>query len=395
MSVLLGKSVFPPARQHPRTPELVKICEEYFFKRWPFESEAARQHFIQSDLVGFTAKCQSKVIFLGYSDLTHAYEGIPDTDHWERLVLAGKVFTWAFLLDDMMDVEVLYNTSMKDLLKIVYGTKKPNPNHHWEVIGHEIWRDIERSCTALEFDQITRAFKEWYNSQGLPRPENFDDWLTFRFYNSSSNWTWSIARYAMDCHITDEELAHPVVREAEDSGGVTAILVNDIVSVTKDKMHNCEKQNGVIMIQKCGRVSTEEEAFAGISDIVVRRSRQMMEAVDQALADPMMSSEIKRWMTGLLYVVTGNSWWSQLFPRCSASPRMTINIEGEGDKVLEPIHRIQTVQPESSNDLTDRLRGGLPQFEAFCTDEVTSLYMFTTSDGHGQLGKITMRDSQG
>ncbi|KAF9029495.1 isoprenoid synthase domain-containing protein [Rhodocollybia butyracea] len=242
---------------------------------------------------------------------------VPDTDHWEKLVLTAKVVGWAFLVDDMMEVEaiiqVLYNNKMKDLLKIVYGNKKPDPNLHWEVISDELWRDIQRSCTAVEFNQITGAFREWYNSQArYAQPENFDEWLIFRLHNSAANWTWAMVRYAMECRMTDEELAHPVVREAEDSGAVVAFLVNDIVSMVKDKRRNCEKQNGVSMIQQYGLVSTEEEALAEVSNIVARSSRQMMESVKQTLADPMLSSEVKRGMTALLYAVSGNSWWSQL-----------------------------------------------------------------------------------
>ncbi|KAF9062380.1 isoprenoid synthase domain-containing protein [Rhodocollybia butyracea] len=332
MSIFLGKSIFPPARQHSRRSGILKDSEDYFLKCWPFKTEAARQHFSRSILADFTAKT------------------IPDTEHWERLVLTGRATTWAFLIDDMIEVDVLYK-SMPNLLQVISGNKKPDSNLYWEVITDDIWRSIQQSCTALEFDQITRALKEWYISHGRPLPENFDGWLIHKVHNSAANWTWSLTRYAMECRLTDEELAYPVVREAEDNASVICFLVNDIVSLAKDKTANFEEENGVSMIQKYGLVSTEEEAMAEISNIIVRSSRKLMESTKQALADPTLSSEVKRWMTALPYAVSGNSWWSQIsgrynFPGIPAL-RMTINIEGEGEKVVYPVRILGTLQPQS------------------------------------------------
>ncbi|KAF9056743.1 hypothetical protein BDP27DRAFT_1373265 [Rhodocollybia butyracea] len=183
MSIFLGKSIFPPARQHRRSSELLKDSEDYFLKCWPFKTKAARQHFSCSVLVDFAAKT------------------IPDTEHWEKLVFAGRATTWAFLMDDMIEVDVLYE-NMSGLLQVIYGNKvdllqhsqKPDPNLYWEVVSDDIWRGIQRGCTAVEFDQMTCTLKEWYITAYGP-----------------------LCVYAMECRVTDEELTHPTVREAEDS----------------------------------------------------------------------------------------------------------------------------------------------------------------------------------
>ncbi|KAF9060440.1 isoprenoid synthase domain-containing protein [Rhodocollybia butyracea] len=320
MSIFLGKSVFPPARQHPRRSELLKDSEEYFLKRWPFETEAARQHFCRSILADYVAKT------------------VPDTEHWEKLVFAARAVTWAFLLDDMVEVKATFK-SMPDLLQVIYGNKKPNPDLYWEVVTDDIWRGIQRGCTAVEFDQMTCTVKEWYISHGQPIPDSFDGWLIHRHHDCGANWVWAFSRYAMECRVTDEDLTHPAVRKAEDSAAVTCFLVNDIVSFPKDKMDNREELNGVSMIRKYGLASTEEQALDKISDIIVQRTRQFTESINQALADPTLSSDMKQWMMALPYAVSGNSWWGQLTARYNfpglPAPRMTINMEGQGD-IIEP-----------------------------------------------------------
>ncbi|KAF9067879.1 isoprenoid synthase domain-containing protein [Rhodocollybia butyracea] len=342
MSIFLGKCVFPPAKEHPRTSELLKVDEDYFLGCWPFKSDASRQHFSRSILADFTAKT------------------IPDTEHWEKLVLACRVTTSSFLIDDLLDTDLLYDSKKKfdiipSLLQVIYGTKKPDPNLYWEVISDDIWRGIQRGCTDTEFDQMTRTAKEWYMTHGRPLPESFDGWLVRRRHNSGANWTYSITRYAMECRITDEELTHPIVREAEDSAAVIFALVNDIVSLPKEKMANCEELNAVTMVRKYGLVSTEEDALAEVSNIVVQSSRKLMESTKRGLADPTLSSEVKRWMVALPYVASGNAWWSQLSSRYNfpglPAPRMTINIEGKGD----------IIEPSPSADMEfDKLVDGVP-----------------------------------
>lgn len=70
-------------------------------------------------------------------------------------------------------------------------------------------------------------------------------------------------------------------------------------------MANCEQFNAVSMIQKYGLVSTEEEAMAEVSNLVARSSTRLMESTKRALADPTLSSGVKRWMTALPYVASG------------------------------------------------------------------------------------------
>ncbi|KAF9065397.1 isoprenoid synthase domain-containing protein [Rhodocollybia butyracea] len=349
MSILLGKSVFPPARQHPRTLELRKHNEEYFLGCWPLtdKSDAARQDFSRSmsTLADFTAKA------------------IPDTEHWEKLVLASRVITLGFLIDDMLDEDPLYDSNTKfkiisGLLEVINGNKKPDLNLYWEVTSNNIWRGIQQSCTATEFSQMTRTVEACFlASHDVPLPESFEKWLVHRCHNSGADWIWSVTRYAMECPVTDEELTHPIVREVEDSAAVAASLVNDIVSLSKEKLANCGELNAISIIRNYGLASTEEEALSEASNIVAQSSRQLTELTKRGLADPMLSSEMKRWISAILYVVSGNAWWSQLTLRYNLpglpAPRMTINIEGEGDTIIEPPWQLAGLEFNKSNDGTN------------------------------------------
>ncbi|KAF9059236.1 hypothetical protein BDP27DRAFT_1371699 [Rhodocollybia butyracea] len=96
---------------------------------------------------------------------------------------------------------------------------------------------------------------------------------------------------------TDEELAHPGVK----------ILQRISSPSPKDKMANYEGQNGVSMIRKYGLVSTEEEALAEVSNIILWSSKQFKEITERALSDPMLSSEIKRWIAALPSTVSRNA----------------------------------------------------------------------------------------
>lgn len=57
-TIFSGKSVFPPAREHPQKTELVKIDEEYFLERWSFKDNAQREHYLRSALADFICKSQ-------------------------------------------------------------------------------------------------------------------------------------------------------------------------------------------------------------------------------------------------------------------------------------------------------------------------------------------------
>lgn len=48
---------FPLARTHPRTNDLVRANDTFFLERWPFHSDAHREHFTKSDMGTFVAKC--------------------------------------------------------------------------------------------------------------------------------------------------------------------------------------------------------------------------------------------------------------------------------------------------------------------------------------------------
>lgn len=51
-------SVFPPARLHPRSTELVKLSNDYFLGLWTFKTPPHREHFLRSDLATFGTKCK-------------------------------------------------------------------------------------------------------------------------------------------------------------------------------------------------------------------------------------------------------------------------------------------------------------------------------------------------
>ncbi|KAF9056742.1 hypothetical protein BDP27DRAFT_1373264 [Rhodocollybia butyracea] len=166
------------------------------------------------------------------------------------------------------------------------------------------------------------------------------------------------------------------LRDGPHSQVAICFLVNgrtpkDIVSLPKDKMGNREGLNGISMIRKYGLASTEEEALAKVSEIIVQNTRQLKKSIKQALADPALSSDMKGWMIALPYVVSRNASWGQLvrlqmainlpsnlslksgrynFPGLPA-PRMSINIEGQGD-IIEPI--------QFSNLEFDKLVDGVP-----------------------------------
>lgn len=55
-TILLGKSVFPSARQHPRAAELVKIDEEYFLERWAYQDSPQREQYFRAALTDFACK---------------------------------------------------------------------------------------------------------------------------------------------------------------------------------------------------------------------------------------------------------------------------------------------------------------------------------------------------
>lgn len=138
-------------------------------------------------------------------------------------------------------------------------------------------------------------------------------------------------RYTLDINLTDEQVNHPLMREAEGvvSGqyNITFLsisshtnahsidhvgLTNDFFSYVKEKLTNSDDTN-IIRILQDHEGLTYEQAKIVIEKKIRQKEQDFIPAGMAVLNDPELGSdpEVRRWIANLPYCMGGNNAWSQ------------------------------------------------------------------------------------
>lgn len=138
-------------------------------------------------------------------------------------------------------------------------------------------------------------------------------------------------RYTLDINLTDEQVNHPLMREAEGivSGkslppiSIDAVVIkyhlsdhvgltNDFFSYLKEKMTNSDDTNIIRILMDHEHLSYEE-AKTVIEKKIRQKEQDFIGAGMAVLNDPELGKdpEIYRWIANLQYCMGGNLAWSQ------------------------------------------------------------------------------------
>ncbi|KAE9386861.1 terpenoid synthase [Gymnopus androsaceus JB14] len=286
---------FPPARNHPRWKELYVLHDEFLMKEWPFTSEKERQKVPRCKLAGFSTWCA------------------PGAD-FDRMIWGARLAGIFFLADDYID-------SGKELDRIP-GFKKAaeapglenllHPEDRAEIAHHIVFAAIKKDLSPYTFRQFIKLTWEWWDSNVHESFQNLDQYLAVRRVNIAIYMSNAWFRYTLGINLSDEEVFHPLMREAEGIVSDHVGLVNDYFSYLKEKLSNSDDTNII-------RILMDHEAcdYISAAKIVVNKIRQkerdFIAAGLAVINDPVLgkNSEVHRWVANMPYVMGGNNAWSQ------------------------------------------------------------------------------------
>lgn len=136
-------------------------------------------------------------------------------------------------------------------------------------------------------------------------------------------------RYTLDVNLTDEQVNHPLIREAEGivSGTRSAMkpdafvlsstldhggLVNDYFSYLKEKMTNSDDTNIIRILMDHEHISYEEAKLV-IEKKIKQKEDDYITVGKEILNHPELGKdpEVYRWIASLPYCMGGNIAWSQ------------------------------------------------------------------------------------
>ncbi|KAJ7246522.1 isoprenoid synthase domain-containing protein [Mycena rebaudengoi] len=314
---------FPPARRHPRANDIRAETDAYFADAWPWRSSEELSKFQLSNFAGYTTST------------------IPDASY-DRALWCSKVFALLFVGDDLVEVEGdreiehYFHSS-------VQGDTDPRDCLPWQIVINAVFRGIEASSTGNQYPRISRSFREWLisNTVGAQAPPytNLEAYLDFRRLNCGGYWVLSTTQYALDIHLTDEELAEPKLVMCEKLCLDAFGMENDVASYEKELASGSPSANLVAILLRHGNEGDVFDSAMAAKDHV----RQKIADIEALKDSEGRSDDSRRWLRALPYIVSGNTWWGQLTKRYNIPGhpvrRKVIHLEHVGDFVEpEPIH---------------------------------------------------------
>ncbi|TFK64027.1 terpenoid synthase [Pluteus cervinus] len=238
------------------------------------------------------------------------WKGAPAAD-FDRMVWGGRIAGIFFLADDYVD-----NGRMLDRIpgfkKAATGEGPLHPDDQAEICHDVVFRAIKATSHPRTFNQLTVCTHEWWDSNIHEPFRNLDQYLAVRRVNIAMYFANAYFRYTLDINLTDAQVNHPLMREAEGIVSDHIGLTNDYFSYLKEKMTNSDDTN-IIRILMEHENFTYQEASEVIEQKILQKEQDFIKAGMDVLKDPELGKdpEIRRWIANLPYCMGGNKAWSQ------------------------------------------------------------------------------------
>ncbi|EIM88906.1 terpenoid synthase [Stereum hirsutum FP-91666 SS1] len=234
------------------------------------------------------------------------WKGAPAAD-FDRMVWGARIAGIFFLADDYID-----SGKMLDRIpgfKAVCTFLPLHKEDQAEICHDIVFRAIKATSHPRTFDQLTKCTHEWWDSNIHEPFQNLDQYLAVRRVNIAMV---TYFRYTLDINLTDEQVNHPLMREAEGIVSDHVGLTNDFFSYLKEKMTNSDDTNIIRILMDHEHLSYEE-AKTVIEKKIRQKEQDFIGAGMAVLNDPELGKdrEIYRWIANLQYCMGGNLAWSQ------------------------------------------------------------------------------------
>ncbi|KZP16739.1 terpenoid synthase [Athelia psychrophila] len=293
----LSTQPYPPARIHPRWKESYRLHDTWIMKHWPFQTETKRAKLPSTKLAGFIAWAAP------YAD-------------FDRLVWASRLTGLLILEDDLVNNEDHSTERIAGFKHVAAGNGPLHPRDQAEIAHDLSLQAIKRTCHPRTFAQLTRLTREWWDSNACHhKPDSFadlDSYLAGRATETGIYMTNAAIRFAADINLTDEQLNHPLVQNAERIVAEHAVLANDLLAYLDDKMPSTDEENIFTVLSNQYQL-TYDQIRITLENKMKERERDFVRAGILVYSDPSLgpNAEVRRWISCLPYGMGGYLAWSQ------------------------------------------------------------------------------------
>ncbi|KAF9046973.1 terpenoid synthase [Rhodocollybia butyracea] len=238
------------------------------------------------------------------------WRATPGAD-FNRMIWAARLTGIYFLTDDYMDVDNQFDriSGFKRAAEAPGLENLLHPEDKAEISHHIVFAQIKKDLPPDTFKQLVKLVWEWWDSHVHEPFKTLDQYLRHRRFNNGIV-TWS--RYALGINLSDEEIFHPLMREAEAITADHAGLTNDYFSYLKEKLSNSDDTNIIrFLIEHQGCDYTE--AMKMVAEKIQQKEKDFITAGLAVINDPVLgrNPEVYRWVCNLPYVMGASKAWSQ------------------------------------------------------------------------------------
>ncbi|KAM7188760.1 Isoprenoid synthase domain containing protein [Rhypophila sp. PSN 637] len=268
-------SVYWTHEIHPRAEEVAQEVDNYFLQNWNFADERARKTFLKA----------------GFS-------------HDGRIHYACRLLTVLFLIDDILedmffaDGEALNNR----LMELSKGPQFASPDREIpaEYIIYDLWESMRYHDLDLANEELGR-------------------YLQYREKDVGMALLSALMRYSMELRPTAAELA--ALKPLEENCSKHISIVDDIYSYEKEVIAaQTGHKEGSFLCSAVKVLSAETALGIPANKRVLRSMVRGWELIHDAMveglaAEGVDSQNVKDYVRGLQYQMSGNEQWSRTTPR--------------------------------------------------------------------------------
>ncbi|KAM7188691.1 Isoprenoid synthase domain containing protein [Rhypophila sp. PSN 637] len=291
---------------HPRAEEVAREVDNYFLQNWNFADGRARKTFLKA----------------GFSHVTCLYFPLAKDD---RIHFACRLLTVLFLIDDILedmsfaDGEALNNR----LMELSKGPQFATPDREIpaEYIIYDLWESMRHHDLDLanEVLEPTFVFMRSQTDRARLSIKELGEYLQYREKDVGKALLSALMRYSMELRPTAAELA--ALKPLEENCSKHISIVNDIYSYEKEVIAAQTGHKEGSFLCSAVKVLSSETAL-GIPATkrvlwsMVREWELIHDAMVEGLAaEDVNSQNVKEYVRGLQYQMSGNEQWSRTTPR--------------------------------------------------------------------------------
>ncbi|KAI0516782.1 Aristolochene synthase in complex with 12,13 Difluorofarnesyl diphosphate [Xylaria bambusicola] len=284
---------------HPLTEKTIREVNDFFLEHWEFPSPKFRKRFEGDGMTRVTCFYVCKSLD-------------------DRLVLACRLITLLFLMDDVLEHLSLeegkaYN---KKAFSLFRGDIQPDRNVPFEWISYDLWQDL-RACDKKLADEMLMPVYLFLESQTDPRrlkKMSFGEYLEYRETDVGKGVLSGLIRFTGAIHLSPEDLA--IAEPVDRNCGRHMAVVNDIWSYEKE-VHaaNTLHEEGGALCSAVQILAEESNISVDSAKRVLYQLAREWEVEQEWLVQEALAKkdtpELREYLKRIEYQMSGNEIWSR------------------------------------------------------------------------------------